>query len=225
MQLGTGLDHLAWDMTEAVTLYSMRRGGTYAAIQVPIAKRRAIRSAERSPSGGVYAGHEIRWHLVADTLPPDVDPKLGDLITDASGREWTVLTADSNRYRQVWALGCVDLVLALGLRDTVQIQRAAITYDASGVGTKAFPPDGGRVLYTLPARVQPVAGEIAEERGARYSRDRFDVIVGRQIDVDLAEDRILWTDSTGRSRILDLVSFRQSGQIDQLPILTAEERQ
>jgi len=224
MDLST--DYQAWDNVEAVVWSSSRTAGVLPAT-VPIAKRRAVRGREKSPSGGVYAGYELDWHLPAAVLSPGATPKPGDGITDSDGTLWTVLTVDLNRWRQTWKLGAVNLVLALDLRDLVTVERAAVTYGAAGAAAKRFPsdlPSGGQILYaSVPARVQLLTAAIAEERGIRYSEGSYHAIVGQQLtNLDPAEDRFLWTDPAGVQRVLDLISYQNPQRIDELPWVEAK---
>lgn len=223
MRTDLSADHLCWDGTEGVTLEVTKRTAPDL-VPVAVAKRRAVRASQRSPSGGVYAGYELRWLLPARETA-GVTPKPGDVIEDDQAERWTVLTVEANRLRQTFACGCVNLVLALDLRDTVVIERASIAPDAAGVPVKSFPPAGGRDLYVVAARVQEVTREVAEERGVRYAKERYEVTVDRQLrDLDAGEDRLRWVDPAGVTRYLDIVDYRNPERIDELPVLTAEDR-
>lgn len=216
-------DHLAWDFVEAVTLEGATRAGPRLC-SVARAKRRNVRGSQKSPSGGVYVGYEMRWHVPAPLLPEGWVPKPRDAVLDGGGRRWTVLTVEHNNHGLTWMLGCVDLVLALDLRDEVVVERAALSQDDSGVTVKAFPPGGGRDLYTVAARVQEITRDIADERGVRYAKGRFEVTVDRQMpDVEPGEDRVRWADR-GTVRYLDILAYRQPDRIDELPVLECELR-
>lgn len=223
LPLGYADDYLAWDRTESVTLEVGRRVGQPATTAVPVAKRRAITSREKSPSGGAYVGYEVRWHLPTRVLPPGQRIKPGDAILDQHEVRWTVLTADLNRLGYTWALGCVDLVLAHDLADVVTIETADISYDGAGAAVKAFPPAGGQVLYQgIPARVQLLTDEVADERGIRSFRGRYSVIVGLPVDVTF-EDRVNWTDpKTAQTILLDITGVHNPDRIDELQALDCE---
>jgi hypothetical protein len=223
VQLDLSADYLCWDGTEAITLSSVTRTGARQ-VAVPIAKGRNIRSRERSPSGGVYAGYERNWHLPARLLPEDFVPKIGDVITDGDGVRWTALTADFQRLKCRWQLGTVDLVLANDLQDTIYVERATVTYDGAGAPVKTYPTSGAP-LYALAARMQPITQEVADERGERYARGRWEAIVGAQVPlIDVAEDRVRWVDRTGKTVLFDLVGVRNGERVDELPVLDLEER-
>ncbi len=224
MRVDTRMDYLAWDNVEPITIEQTLRGGMRT-LAVETAKGRNIRSREKSPSGGVYVGYERNWHVPAVLLPPETILKPADIIVDSQGKRETVLTADYDRLKQRWQLGVVDLMLAMDLRDQVVIQRPAISYNTSGAAVKVFPPGGGTVLFTRPARVQPMTQDIADERGVRYARDQYDVIVGGTITgTDSSQDRVVWTDRQGKTWNLDIVSIHNSERIDELPYLVCERR-
>ena len=223
MQLDQSRDYLTWDNTEAVTYQSRRAAGGPKA-PIPVAKRRPLKKHELSASGGVYTGLDRVWIVPAALLPPGVVPKPADVLTDAKGTPWTVLEAAAAKTDQTWRLTSRDLVLAYDLRDMVNVERAAISYDAAGAAIKAFPtgsPSGGQVLYAgLPARVQLLTGEIAEERGIRGTERAYDVIVGGQVDdVSEAEDRINWN-----GVYLDIVRLKNAERIDELPVLECKRK-
>jgi hypothetical protein len=161
---------------------------------------------------------EVRWHLPTRHLD-GATPAPADVVIDGSGVRWTALTRDVNRLAETYMLGCVDLTLAHGLRDTVVIERATLGQSASGVPTKTF----DRVLATCAARVQELSRQTVEERGARYSRPRYDVIIDRQLDIDTAEDRVRWT-KRGNTKYLDIIGYRNPERIDELPVLECELR-
>lgn len=230
MQLDLSADHLCWDQVESVGYESARRGDAVRDV-VPIAKRRAIRGRQKSPSNGVYVGYEVSWVLPARELPQGLVPKPGDAVVDGDGRRWTVLTTDERCLRQRWALGCVDLELALDLQDAIDIERATVVTDSSGAGIKRFPSGpnnqlGGRVLYaSLPARVQLVSEEVQEVRDVRAFLKKYEVHVASPVPFLCSEDRIRWTDRyAGQTRYLDVVGVRKPEQLDELWAIDAELR-
>ncbi len=224
MRVDMSMEYKTWDNTEPITIEQTTRGGMRK-LSVEIAKGRNIRAHEKSPSNGVYVGYERTWHVPQALLPPGQELKPGDIVVDCKGRRETTLTAEWDRAKQRWQLGCVDLVLALDLRDQVTIQRPAIAYDPAGVAVKVFPPGGGTTIFTRPARVQPMTQDIAEERGVRYAKNQYDCIIGGTIDgVDASQDRVVWTDRQGRTWTLDIVSVHNTEQIGELPVIVAERR-
>lgn len=233
MNLNHSADHCAWDCTQPVTL---ERSGRVAPKRAPVgaAKRRSIRTAQRSPSGGVYLGAEAAWHIPRVELPEGVVPAPRDVIIEdarddaeatlgagaAAETRWTVLTVSRNRQGESYACGCVDLVVAHHLHDLVVLETPSHRTLPSGAQAKAWERAGERPLR---ARVQELSREVAEERGARYGRLRYDVIIERQIDVDVAEARVVWHDGVAE-RHLDIVRVRNPERIDELPVLECELR-
>lgn len=220
--LNVSLEHMAWDKPEPVYLETDRgasqeqRGRLSSLDFIPIAKRRDISTGEQASSGGVYTSAHTRWHLPAVLLTPGVQPKSGDVIIDASQTRWTVETANLQRLGQRWELVCINLIIAHGLRDTIDVQRAAISHDAAGAPVKTFPPAGGVVAYrNLPCRVQLLSEEIAEERGIRGAKRKYAITVDRQIIID-TEDRIVW-----KGQVLDIVGYRNPELINDLPVIDA----
>lgn len=221
MRLDLSADSVAWDQTESITLEVSTRAAPDL-VAVNVAKRSNIRSAQKSPSGGVYLGFESRWRIPRRELPEGVIPKPADVVVDNEDQRWTVLTAEQNRLGETYALGCVNLSLAHQLRDVVVIERATISYDGAGAATKTF----NRVLYTVAARVQELTREVAEERGVRYGKGRYEVTVDRQLHLlDVAEDRVRFVERvTGTVMYLDITGYRQPERIDDLPVVECELR-
>ena len=217
-------DYKIWDNTSQVIVQVARRAGVNP-FHVPIAKKRAVASRQKSPSGGVYSGFEVRWHIPSVFVPSGVVLKMADIVLETDGTEWTALTVDKNKGGQTITLGCVNLTLAADLRDTISIERATVGYDSAGTPTKRFPPDAGTILYAgVPARVQPVDDEVAETRGIRGQQTNYRITLGREIEVNVAEDRVKWTDGEGVTRYLDIVRHQNSRLIDELTSLDAQVR-
>lgn len=250
-QLDQSQDYQSWDNTSAV-LYEVARGVPSIADAasrfdgrtpaptpapsrnltqyVPVAKRRNLTNRERAASGGVYTSLDQVW-IIPAALLPGVLPKPADVVVETldgsngqlPGTRWTVLETSLGKNRQTHRLTCRDLVLAYDLRDSITIERPAISYDAAGVPVKAFPSDaqpGGVVLYAdLPARIQLVSKEIAEQRGVRGLEGKYEVTVGQEVDVT-SEDRIV----LAGGMYLDIVGYQNAQRIDELPKIIAERR-
>lgn len=222
MQLDLSSEHLTWDNVESVYLESDRgasldqRSRLSSTDFVPVAKRRALSRREQTPSAGGYTAGRLVWHIPAAVLTPGVVPKVGDVVIDFEQQRWTVTEADLQRNRQRWQLVCLNLSITYDLRDTIDVQRAALSHDAAGAPVKTFPPAGGTVPYrALPCRVQLVSAGIVDARGIRGAQRTYTVIVDRQIAVD-TEDRILW-----RGQVLDITGYRNPELITELPVLDA----
>ena len=224
MQLNLSSDHACWDNTEPVTVERLDRTKRLVSrLAVPVAKGQRIRYAQKSPSGGAYLGFERTWHIPARDLPGDATVQPGDVVVDQDGVRWTALVVDWSRLKQRWKADCVALSLAKHLVDDIVVERATIAYDNAGVSVKTFPPQGGKVLYTVKGRVQEISRTIAEERGIRYGKGMFEVIIDRELDLLIAEDRIKTT-HLGAVVYLDISAYRNSDRIDELPVLECELR-
>lgn len=205
---------------------------------ISTAKRRGLSKRELAASGGVYTGDDQVWILPDALFPPGWRSKPGDVVIDPGsylqdaptdlhqthGERFTVLEVGWGKNRQTRRLTCRDLVLTHALRDSITIERPAISYDAAGVPVKRFLSDvvnpGGVPLYTgLPARAQLMSKEVAEMYGIKGLEGKYQVYVGREVDVTL-EDRVLLASGL----YLDIVGYQQAQRIDQLPFIVAERR-
>jgi hypothetical protein len=216
-------DFMAWDNTEQVTLEITRRLPGQAVDQtrpapasdlvaLPVAKRRMLNSREKAASLGAYTAGQLKW-IVPRAVLGDVRPKEGDVIVDADGERWTVLSFDLGKWRQTWQMVCINLAIAHDLRDVCDVQRAVVTYDASGAAHKEW----SALHAGLSCRVQPDQQELREERGVRGDVIRYRVYVDRELYVRVTEDRIAWN-----GRYLDIREYQNAQRIDELPVLVAE---
>jgi hypothetical protein len=243
-------DFEVWDNTESVFLEVARRsylvprsyprthdltGQASAIVQDPpsaaqadyirVAKRRALTWKELSASNGAYTGNDLVWLFPQEVMVNGLNPKPGDVVRDQDGRRWTALEVQHGKWRETWRLVTRDLVLAFDLRDSIDIERPALSYDAAGAAVLRYPtgPDptkfGGVVLYhNLPARIQEIDREIVDERGIHGFRGRYQIIVGRQIDVN-EDDRIVF-----HGRYYDIIGLHDPDRLDMLPVLDCELR-
>lgn len=228
IELDHSRDYLAWDNTEAVRLTSRRKssaGGDMTDL-VPVARRRALTRRELAASRGVYVATDLVWEIPSDQIQALLldrrQPKPGDLVEpeDGTAEQYTALEVkgqcrDAAGY-QTWVLTSRNLALHHDLRDLVDIQRPATSYDRSGTRLKLWPPEGGSTPYrSLPARVQLLTEELADERGIHGFKGTHAVIVGRPVDLT-AEDRIKWG-----STYLEILGLHNPERIDELPVIDA----
>ena len=226
MQTSQPYMSFCWDDTESVLLESSKRGGFSQTYPIKIAKGRAIHGRAKSPSEGTYAGYERNWHFETVMLPNGLSPKPGDAIIQKDKTRWVILSVDNLRNGYHCQCGTVNLVLALDLRDTVDIERASIAYTDAGVKLKNFPPaSGGTLLYSgVAAQVQLLNEDVIDQRGLRGFKGDYAVTVGIPTPLVTSEDRIRWTDTDGISRYLDIKAVKNPDRIDELWVIDAELR-
>ncbi len=203
-------EYLVWDNREAVTF---RSRGTNASQDFPIsdAKRRAPTYKELAASNGAYTGQDLVW-LIPATLAPAYTsrsaPKPGDKVVSAEAT-WTALEVALNNLKSTWRLVTRNLVLAYDLRDTVDIERATVTYDAAGGPLRTF----AAVYSALACKVQLITQELADVLGVRGFKGTYAVTVAQ--DVTLVQgDRVKWG-----SVYLDVLKQHNPQRIDELPVL------
>lgn len=227
MNVDTEMDWWVWDGQEAIIFNSVRTGanGTVVAQQFPVATavRHFLTKRELAASGGVYTGHDRHWFLPQALLPTSIRPKPADFITDSQGENWTILDDSHQDRGGTWKLTCRNLILAWQLNDTINIERAAISFDLAGAQVQAYPtgpaPNGGTVPYpNLRCRVQPEEEEIIEQLEVRGAGTHYRVIVAQQLIVDVQNDRINW-----QGTYLQLEKYINARRIDELPQLLASQ--
>ncbi|MES2342322.1 MAG: hypothetical protein V4597_11635 [Pseudomonadota bacterium] len=183
------------------------------------ARFRASNRKEQMASGGVYTGEDKACLFPVAVLVPGFIPKPRDVVIDQDdGSRWTVLEANLGKLDQTWKLMTRNLALAHDLVDRIDVQRATLAYDDSGVAVKVWPPAGGVTLYPqIPARVQLVAGQIVDERGLRGFSGSHQCFVDRELGDVTNEDRVLF-----QGRYYEVRGYRQAEMVDQLPYLELE---
>ncbi len=221
--LDMSTDYLVWDNVEPILFESTRKAATPILDAIAVAKVRVLTSRELLRSGGVYNGEDRKVIFPKKLLTTGLAPKEGDVSVRADGSRWTCLEVQFGKWDQTWMLTSRNLVLAADLRDTIDIQRAQISYDAAGAAVKTFPPTGGSVPYrSLPARVQLLTDEVVDERGIRGFKGTHVIIVGKEVAVT-PEDRVAWV-SGGKTVLFDIVGYHDAQRIDELPKLDCELR-
>lgn len=243
MQFDASLDYLVFDGKEPVTLLIANRSQLPAddtslplgllpyagadefqglqAESVDDALGRAPTSKEKNASGGAYTDSHRFWWLPKVNVAPGIIPKAGDIVQDARGQQWTSLEVADNVIKAMWRMVTCNLSMAFQLQDLINIERPAISYDASGAAVKAFPtgtnPPGGKVVYLkLPARVQPISEEIVDERGIRAFKGTHQITVSKQVLLT-CEDRVAFG-----GRYYEIVGYSGAKRLDELPVVEAK---
>ena len=215
LTLDASQDYLLWDNTESVT-YRTKLSGAGLFLDKPLtnALGRAPNWKEQQASNGVYTSQDRVWNIpakvVTDAALPTLKP--GDKIKDAASAEWTVLQVTLNTWKTAWRLMCRNLNLAYGLRDTVTIQRAAVTRDASGSHVTTWHD----YLADIPARVQPTQYAPMDMLGVTGVKGDYLVVVDREVELT-ATTRVRFG-----TKYLEVNSVRNPQRIDELPILDCQ---
>jgi len=213
--------------TEPIKFTSARRmpGDSGDEVLISPAKRRAISKRELMSANGAYTGQDINWWFPQKSVPDGITPKPGDTIIDQDEVVWTVLETQLGKHGQTWKCVCRNLSIAYDLRDLITIELAGPVFDATGTVKRAWPTEGGKVLYNnLACRVQPNSANIVTERGIQGEETTYTIIVSRQLHLfDLRECRIRWTTSRDRvDKYLDAVSYTEAERITDLPKIEAK---
>ncbi len=210
MQVNQTADYLIWDNTEAGTHVSKRSGGDVETA-IAISKSRPLNFKELAASNGVYTAKDRAW-IIPTALLSDAKP--GDKWRDGNNVTWTVLEAPKYCNDTRLKLICRDLVLANDLRDAIDIQRAAVTYDAAAGKVRTWPPSAGSTPYSgIPAKVQKITDELVMTLGIHGFKGNFAVIVGQDVTLS-GNDRVKFG-----STFLDIVGQHNPTRIDELPVL------
>lgn len=177
-------DWKCWADRENVTLIAEKNSGdmSYALSATGgAAKRRALTFKELAASGGVYTAQDMVWLVPSANLPAGVVPKMADRVRDSGANDWTVLEVALNKLRCTYRLVTRNLVIALDLRDRVDIWAPTNTQDDPG---NRVPDYGQAPLYSqVPARVQPVGEEVVEAFGKRGLAKHYKCYLGRAVTV------------------------------------------
>lgn len=197
------------DRTEDVVL---TRAADLATVPLSSALRVAMTQQESDASGGKYTRDDVRWSLVAEQLTEP--PRLGDMITDAESRKWTVL--EVTFVPAVGRYDCICRIVAItaGLDEQIEIQLATWTTGDAGAPVAIW----NTVETNVPARIQPLKREVIVEHQHRLSRTTHAVFVADPLDWT-ENHRIV--DSAGV--VYDIASLERAERIDELAKVTVIE--
>ncbi len=176
------------------------------------AKRRALNSREKGNTAGVYTGGELVWLLPDANLPSGVTPAIGDLIQDAGGTDYTILSVDLNRWRQTYKCQTVSLALANGLTETGTLTRPTNAQDDAGRQTLAT----YTTIGTSACRVQPVDSTVGQVMDRRTMPRRHTAFLATALAAR-AKDRFVAGGVT-----YTVTALRNPERIDELQTLDLE---
>jgi len=199
------------DGTETVTL--RRRGSTPGSPGTVIshALRRAVTTREAAESNGRYTASDVNWHLPAEQL--SAAPRLGDVLTDADGRRWTILDVQLATLRTRWQCATRNLAVVYGLDDTVTILKATYAKEEGGAAEPTWRPWKTGVR----ARIQPAVAEVASEHQARQTTTRYRIFVEEDLVLNHTH-QIQGPDGT----IYKITGTTGAQRIGELPTVEAE---
>ncbi len=143
------------------------RPGALSAGQVVHALRRGVARREAQASEGRYTAADAAWHLPAADL--DGPPRPGDVIVDAAGRRWTVLSTSESQVTCRYRCISRDLAIAHGLDAFVDVEEAQYAKGPDGADAVAWRPS----RTGLRARIQPVARSVEETRERLMTRTSY----------------------------------------------------
>jgi hypothetical protein len=205
------------DNTETVTL--LRRGTTPGGVGETIAHalRRAITAGEATiigtgdvqkqvPSGGKLLATSLVWHLPATELVSP--PQLGDVILDAGGVRWTVMTAKLTTLGARWRCECKHVAVAEGWDNTISVQKNTGTTASSVWQTQQS---------GVHARIQPIKAVFKTDADTPKTTTTYRIFIEENIDLDHT-CRILGADGT----IYSITSSSGMDRIGEIQVVEAE---
>ncbi len=169
------------------------------------ALRRSVSIGEAETSRGEYTRGDVAWHLpAADFSTP---PRPGDVVVDAAGDRWTILTASSAVGGRRWHCVCRNLAIVHGLDRLIDVERVVYEKDARGARLAVWQTwQSG-----LAAKIQPVAAKNADVRGQDATLGEFRVFLAEQLELDHSH-RIKGPDG----RLYKIIGYKKPDRIDAL---------
>ena len=198
------------DGLEAVTYRRRgeRSGSTGTAIEHAL--RRAVTIQEASASDGRYTTSDVAWHLSAADLTQS--PRLGDMVCDAAGQRWTVLSAVRTMLGSRWKCVTRSLAIVFGLDDTISVLKAVPPLSGGSDPTWRPWKTGVR------ARIQPAATTVSVVDAAPTTTRSFQIYLAEPLGLD-ATHRILAADGM----VYSIVRETASGRIGELAVVEAQK--
>lgn len=157
------------EMVDGLAAVTVVRRGEASGVVVSHALRRQVGSRKLSDSGALAS--DAAWHLPTAELP--FEPRPGDAIVDGDGARWTVLAARRSPLTGRWRCRARNLVVAYGLDEAVDIERACYTKNVTGEEQAVWQT----VQSGAAARIEPIAAEVRQTHDRRHTRARYRVFV------------------------------------------------
>lgn len=176
---------------------------------------------EQAPSYGVYGGGYVTFVIEQSSFSASsVTPKPRDTYTPSGSSAFTVLAAMYVSPRMFWVIETVNLAIANGLKDTVNLQHPTITSDAAAGRSESW----SNVRTSISCRVQPDDTLPFDGRGMRAAERRYLVYLDPSTG---SGSTFAVTNSAGDfgrlvfgSINLQIEHYREAERIDELPVAT-----
>lgn len=202
------------DGSEPVTV---RRRSSAETISVAAAWRYLSKMDEVEIGSGDYARHDVLWELPWN--PSNDGPRLGDVVIDAAGQCWTIITVEQLRLATRYKCLARNLRLAFGLDTRVDIQQA----DVEDLSSRPETVEWITLQAAVPARILLDRTSVSFDPGDPEAEEPIDpsvsstatyrIILGEQIQLD-HNHRLI--DREGA--VYDVIEFAHFGRIDRLPM-------
>lgn len=206
-------DYLAVDGLENVTIYHRCEESTDSCTAIRV----AVQFTEARPSEGVYVAQDCYWQLHPITDLDD-DPKVGDVISDADGRNYIVTKVREPIFEDFW--GCLTKLprLYYELSDEVDWEPAVNVLTDDWADRENINPTVTKHFY---CRIQPMSTGIQDKFGARGLVDNFTVYTFEEFDVSFGD--ILVDQNGKRYRVVSWTSKKNLAslmeiQTERLPL-------
>jgi hypothetical protein len=165
-------------VADGLVAVTVLRQGSSAATEVAHALRQATRVRPGEGSAPPDAAGDAVWHLPVRELPDPPQPD--DVILDAGGRRWTVLSVRRTGLDGRWRCLARDLAAAYGLDACVDFEKAAFAKGPGGADVPTWHP----WRTGLPARILPRDADVKDEHQRHLTAARFTVLVAGRLAVD-----------------------------------------
>lgn len=153
------------------------------------------------------------WNVYATSLQPGDLPAPGDQITDAAGLQWTIAETSWVGLATRWRLECRRLDWSAARTQSVRLDRATITQDASGGVIRSWLP----VEFNLPAIIQTRSIPKDDETWTRSRSQWVDVYLNESVTIQ-RDDRIV----TEANEVIAIRDVLLSGRIGDPVVVRGE---
>jgi len=162
---------------------------------------------------GAVVGVDLEWFIPTASLPSSLVPKIYDTITPGDGGEYIIQSCNQNGWKNWWKLQTKNIVVALGLSDTITLLRGNYFNDGGVKTARSYTP-----LFSVPGKVIETSEEYIEQLlGKRQAKISYEIHTTKFLRWEPG-DRI--QDAAGN--IYQIVSSQAPNVIDLLNVLVCE---